>query len=138
MVIFWCIVLYEKIKKIRVQRRIREILGNDQGFASFHTIQELLRQVNLDINTIPFVEEEMRFLRVIEVTIETFGEDKGFPDCSICLEDLKVGDKAISVPKCSHWYHETCLKGWLRVQPICPMCKSNVRSAIYGAVEEEV
>tara|TARA_B110000495_G_C22976806_1_gene573827 strand:+ start:950 stop:1507 length:558 start_codon:yes stop_codon:yes gene_type:complete len=56
--------------------------------------------------------------------------------CSICLDDFKIGDKCISLP-CSedgdnsnenHVFHsggEICsgIKGWLRRKNNCPMCR---------------
>lgn len=40
-------------------------------------------------------------------------------DCPICLKE-----NANVKTKCGHFYHETCLKEWMRLHVSCPYCKS--------------
>ena len=42
--------------------------------------------------------------------------------CTICLEDYILGENLILCP-CGHCYHKRCIKGWLRIKNICPLCK---------------
>jgi len=42
--------------------------------------------------------------------------------CSICLEQLSVGDFATRLP-CGHLFHENCIKSWLRSGNQCPVCR---------------
>ena len=42
--------------------------------------------------------------------------------CSICIEDLQVGDKYTKL-ECSHSYHRECLKQWIEVKSNCPLCR---------------
>ncbi|KAE8707825.1 hypothetical protein F3Y22_tig00110372pilonHSYRG00054 [Hibiscus syriacus] len=46
------------------------------------------------------------------------------PDsCIICQEDYKIEEK-IGTLNCGHNYHADCLKKWLLVKNVCPICKS--------------
>ncbi len=44
--------------------------------------------------------------------------------CIICAFDLKPNDKVI-VLKChyQHVFHSNCIKSWLEVKAICPVCR---------------
>lgn len=42
--------------------------------------------------------------------------------CSICIEDIVVGDEYTKL-ECSHSYHRECLKQWIEVKSTCPLCR---------------
>ncbi|KAI4307609.1 hypothetical protein L6164_030781 [Bauhinia variegata] len=42
--------------------------------------------------------------------------------CSVCLEQVNVGDLLRSLP-CLHQFHANCIDPWLRQQGTCPVCK---------------
>ena len=42
--------------------------------------------------------------------------------CPICLEELK----SARVTPCNHFFHNLCLRKWLKVQNKCPMCHANI------------
>lgn len=44
------------------------------------------------------------------------------PECSICLDELTIGQPAIRIP-CGHLYHEDCVKEWLEKSNECPVCR---------------
>ena len=46
--------------------------------------------------------------------------------CSICLDDFNKG-KHISYLPCCHVYHSKCIKKWLKVSNLCPLCKEEVK-----------
>jgi len=53
-------------------------------------------------------------------------EDKGdIKECEICMEKYKLNDVLIYLT-CFHNFHEKCLMSWLRVKPICPICKNQI------------
>lgn len=46
--------------------------------------------------------------------------------CTICLEDIRTGDKVRPMPKCSHMFHASCLERWARIKreaAQCPTCR---------------
>lgn len=45
--------------------------------------------------------------------------------CSVCLEQVTVGDLLRSLP-CLHQFHVNCIDPWLRQQGTCPICKHQV------------
>ncbi|KAI4322981.1 hypothetical protein L6164_022626 [Bauhinia variegata] len=50
-------------------------------------------------------------------------EDQETESCIICQDEYKNGEK-IGILQCGHEYHESCLKKWLLVKNVCPVCKS--------------
>lgn len=44
--------------------------------------------------------------------------------CPICLEEYKNGDKVGRMEKCGHEYHVVCIKKWLFMKKLCPICKT--------------
>ena len=53
--------------------------------------------------------------------------------CTICLEDYNLGESVVLCP-CGHCYHNKCIRSWLRIKNICPMCKVRVG---YRSVSDE-
>ncbi|KAL2498242.1 Ubiquitin--protein ligase [Abeliophyllum distichum] len=45
--------------------------------------------------------------------------------CMICLDEFPIGSKAICMP-CSHMFHSSCLKKWLRTSHYCPICRFEI------------
>ncbi|XP_038897553.1 probable E3 ubiquitin-protein ligase ZFP1 isoform X2 [Benincasa hispida] len=43
--------------------------------------------------------------------------------CTICLDVIGEGTK-IGILDCEHYYHADCLKQWLLIKNVCPVCKS--------------
>ena len=48
-----------------------------------------------------------------------------YSKCSICREDFTEGEEVVLCP-CKHCYHDCCIKEWLRLKNVCPLCKLNV------------
>ncbi|KAI3882230.1 hypothetical protein MKX03_009550 [Papaver bracteatum] len=46
--------------------------------------------------------------------------------CSICLQDMNVGDHGL-VLKCYHIFHEKCMLEWAKRKPNCPVCRHDVQ-----------
>lgn len=62
-----------------------------------------------------------------ELKTNQFSTDKHIGDftCSICAADYEEGE-AIVVLACDerHCFHEECIKRWLRINAICPICRA--------------
>ncbi|KAL5210191.1 hypothetical protein ABZP36_005814 [Zizania latifolia] len=68
------------------------------------------------------------------------GTDKTTEDeliCSVCLEQVIVGDLLRSLP-CLHQFHANCIDPWLRQQGTCPVCKHRVSDGWHGTGDGEV
>ncbi|XP_078177477.1 E3 ubiquitin-protein ligase SDIR1-like [Carex rostrata] len=46
--------------------------------------------------------------------------------CSICKEDLHVGEMMRQLPVCLHSFHQACIDRWLRMSFTCPICRSEI------------
>ncbi|KAF6167313.1 hypothetical protein GIB67_043174 [Kingdonia uniflora] len=57
---------------------------------------------------------------LIEVCIVDDGEK-----CSVCFEDIKIGDVAKAIKGCSHTFCARCITEWLTRKPTCPLCRFN-------------
>ena len=48
-------------------------------------------------------------------------------DCSICLEQIKEGQRTLLLTTCRHGFHQTCLDPWLLTNSTCPNCRGAIR-----------
>ncbi|KAJ4979381.1 hypothetical protein NE237_010161 [Protea cynaroides] len=44
--------------------------------------------------------------------------------CVICLEEYKDREEVGTLKNCSHDYHVACIKKWLSMKNVCPICKA--------------
>ena len=47
-------------------------------------------------------------------------------NCSVCLGDINLFDKEVSILNCGHFFHANCLNDWLNQQMNCPECRAIV------------
>ncbi|XP_076895772.1 uncharacterized protein LOC143548524 [Bidens hawaiensis] len=56
--------------------------------------------------------------------VHSYDENLEEVSCPICLEEYKDGDKIGRMGKCGHDYHVDCIKKWLLMKKLCPICKT--------------
>ncbi|KDP29098.1 hypothetical protein JCGZ_16487 [Jatropha curcas] len=54
------------------------------------------------------------------------GQSQDEGNCVICLEEYKTMDDVGSLKICGHDYHVSCIKKWLSMKNLCPICKASV------------
>ena len=59
-------------------------------------------------------------------------------DCSICLTKINLIKDDISVTKCGHLFHQSCIEGAIRLKNECPICKTNINDGIVKKLYVEV
>lgn len=43
--------------------------------------------------------------------------------CAVCLQEMMAEEMAVRLP-CAHYFHEECVRQWLKKQHTCPCCRS--------------
>ena len=76
-------------------------------------------------------EEEDELKTPISIISEqrlTLSKEIKHGDCSICLELLNSSDHeyCLSITKCNHTFHESCIVTWLSTKTTCPICRANL------------
>lgn len=50
---------------------------------------------------------------------------EGKAECSICMDEVPLGDEVTELP-CHHWFHHECVKAWLSEHDTCPHCRQGI------------
>ncbi|KAI4320458.1 hypothetical protein MLD38_033936 [Melastoma candidum] len=59
---------------------------------------------------------------------------KSPPNCAVCLDYFKDGDKCRLLPLCKHSFHTECVDRWLVKAPSCPICRSRASSERFSEI----
>ena len=52
--------------------------------------------------------------------------------CSVCLADINLFEKEVSILNCGHFFHDNCLNDWLKQRMNCPECRAVVTSGNFA------
>lgn len=63
-------------------------------------------------------------LPLMKVDDKLIGDNK---KCIICLEVFEKDNDVLILP-CLHMFHEKCIKEWLLINNLCPICKCEVKN----------
>jgi hypothetical protein len=69
--------------------------------------------------TIPASQSFINSLQPTPITQDVIAKQ---PQCTVCMEEFHVEEKATQLP-CLHHFHHDCITPWLRTQHTCPMCR---------------
>ncbi|OAY54816.1 probable E3 ubiquitin-protein ligase ZFP1 [Manihot esculenta] len=93
-----------------------ERIGNVSTGLSEETIRSQLKIRTYSLSPMSINLEEMACM------------DQETDSCIICQDEYKDQEKIGSL-ECGHEYHADCLKKWLQVKNVCPICKSEALTA---------
>jgi hypothetical protein len=77
-------------------------------------------------------------LGIDSIPTDTVQPGTVFDDCcSICLEEMTVGEQVKKLPNCSHLFHKVCIDMWLNRSNNCAVCNCQVFDNIDEIREQE-
>jgi len=88
----------------------------------FSLIPSFCTQNAIRVRREKLIADMLKSLPVKEYT----GDAEDVKECVICLVDYQVKDKIVTL-KCNpgHYFHEECIKKWLKKTPKCPTCRES-------------
>ena len=81
--------------------------------------------LNRSLEEQPSLEKNKKEIYVESFKYETIIEKKE-KKCSICLEEF-LNDEDVSLIKCGHIFHSSCIKEWSTYKITCPVCRSELK-----------
>ncbi|KAF2287353.1 hypothetical protein GH714_039710 [Hevea brasiliensis] len=103
----------------------------DMSYEELLALGERIGNVNTGLSeeTIRSKLKTRKCLSPMSINLEEAAcADQESDACIICQDDYKHQEK-IGTLDCGHEYHADCLKKWLRVKNVCPICKSEALTA---------
>ncbi|XP_027929423.1 probable E3 ubiquitin-protein ligase HIP1 [Vigna unguiculata] len=110
--------VYDSRNMLDQHREMRMDIDN-MSYEDLLALGERIGNVNTGLS------EDM-FSKCLTETIYCSSEqsqDEG--NCVICLEEYKNMDDVGTLKTCGHDYHVSCIKKWLSVKKLCPICKAS-------------
>ncbi|KAI3971149.1 hypothetical protein MKW92_002511 [Papaver armeniacum] len=99
-----------------------EDLDTSRYFSWDSWLEEELEELDREINKELLEQEEIQSHLKKMVVLDDAEV------CSVCLQDIDVGDENVTVLNCnSHIFHKTCMEEWSRRKPNCPLCRHDMR-----------
>jgi len=93
-------------------------------------ISQLMEQNATGTAPGPASREAIQSLPKVKVTQDMLGDDEkgkqGKGECSICMDEVGLGDEVVRLPDCGHWFHGECVGSWLSEHNTCPHCRKGV------------
>ncbi|GMP68934.1 hypothetical protein CsSME_00028373 [Camellia sinensis var. sinensis] len=72
--------------------------------------------------------------RCLTETLYSSDQDRGEGSCAICIEEYANEEEIGTMKNCGHEYHVRCIREWLLVKKVCPICKA---PALTDSLKEE-
>ena len=106
-------------------------MGLDIDSMTYEDLLALQEQIG-DVNTgLPerYIHQNLRVHQYV-VPRAARGSDQSVEKdaCIICQEEFEARD-LVGALDCGHKYHEVCIRQWLMVKNLCPICKATALPA---------
>ena len=138
--------MFEEEKDVMLMFFIPGMLENPERLSEMslsNDTRPLPTTSNLDsIKSAPLLTDPLlhiigkdRFKKTMENRITSIRQhvDSNSKDCIICFSSLKNKFLKIEL-NCNHSFHSTCLFDWLKINPSCPICRTNFRINLLHAI----
>ncbi|KAJ9454532.1 RING-H2 finger protein ATL81 [Diplonema papillatum] len=87
----------------------------------FHHAHSFHFQPSLKPKPMGVSQQELEDHTVVSQLAKTESGVVETEECPMCLETYLAGD-SIRTASCGHYFHTTCIDGWLQRSQLCPMC----------------
>ncbi|XP_074381068.1 E3 ubiquitin ligase BIG BROTHER-related-like isoform X2 [Apium graveolens] len=104
----------------------------DPDSMTYEQLQSLGESVGSENNGLP--EELISRLPTFKYNSRIFSKKK--EECVICCMVYSSGEMLINLP-CAHHYHSECIKRWLSLKKLCPVCQTEVQDDCQTEVQDE-
>ncbi|KAK8917042.1 NEP1-interacting protein 1 [Platanthera zijinensis] len=72
-------------------------------------------------------KDSVELLPILKITSENSCDCSGERIiCSVCLQDIQIGETVRSLPFCKHMFHLRCIDSWLVRNGSCPLCRRDI------------
>lgn len=88
----------------------------------FYRIQDVFTTIAADPNTDGLPRRQIKQIQLGQYRARNDGQEQEM--CTICycnLQDLEE----IKILNCRHIYHPSCIDKWMKINKLCPLCKSD-------------
>jgi hypothetical protein len=99
--------------------RNNERINNIRSF-----IDRIINTNNLEPVIVSLPESD---LNTYTTRFHIVSEDEVYNPCSICQEDIRLGEEIRSICHCNHSFHINCIDTWFQRSVRCPNCRFDVR-----------
>lgn len=111
----------------------RHPLNEPQHFSSGEVIRDFLSTVELFRTTPAEPQASNKVCQAYLDHLVSINEVKEediieYTECPICIEEFQLGETATRLPKCSHIFHDTCIKAWFLKHNTCPVCRDEIET----------
>ena len=109
----------------------------EQHEENIEKVEKEIKEINIKISFIFGLSDSLQNInnnhdenRILnnleEVEFNEQFKNKEEIKCTICLENISIGDKIIYLP-CVHLFHSSCIKNWIRIKNQCPICNNIIK-----------
>ena len=98
--------------------------NNNNNNSNSYSINNSIKNNNAKIIESMLSNEKLLGERICKKEDEKYGTN-----CTICLEEFKIGVDKVSITPCNHVFHFKCMRDWLRKENTtykCPICNLNL------------
>ncbi|KAK1271297.1 RING-H2 finger protein ATL44 [Acorus gramineus] len=118
-------------RSLRDQHRDMRLDIDNMTYEELLDLEERIGYVNTGLSD----DMISKCVRVVIYCSSDESPDDG--NCAICLEDYK-DSQDLGVLKCGHDFHSECIKKWLGMKSVCPICKTETAALVESHEVETV